>query len=428
MCAGRSPLIDETDPAALASALTSLGAVLAHDDAAAQATAILTRARGLPAADPGVEVLCLNYLSITDPELTDDERIGLLRNSLDVAEAAHEYEGIARAYTNLGELYYRMQRYDALDEHLAQGFAFVREHGFWSHTYNLEVHHALLRMRRGDWAGAESELGQAVSRYQDPGMLILYSLAPLARLHARRGEPGAEADLRRCWQLAQRQRMLLGLGFAATGLLEWAWLEGRPDVARDVMGEWHKHVDRPTAAWLDAEVRRYAVRAGVDLTAYRGTRDPVASPWTLGLRGDWRAAAAAWRALGDDYEAAVELADSGVVDAMVQALRELTEMGARLAAALVRGRLADLGVTSVPRGPIRQTRANPAGLTPRQLDVAYLLADGLTNAEIAERLYLSVRTVDHHVASILLKLEVPNRRRAMSLVRGWFADGDDQRS
>ncbi|HVH22238.1 MAG TPA: helix-turn-helix transcriptional regulator, partial [Pseudonocardia sp.] len=63
------------------------------------------------------------------------------------------------------------------------------------------------------------------------------------------------------------------------------------------------------------------------------------------------------------------------------------------------------------------TRANPAGLTQRQLDVLDLLADGLTNAEIAERLVVSVRTVDSHVAAVLAKLGVRTRREAARLRR-----------
>jgi DNA-binding NarL/FixJ family response regulator len=45
------------------------------------------------------------------------------------------------------------------------------------------------------------------------------------------------------------------------------------------------------------------------------------------------------------------------------------------------------------------------------MDVLGLVVEGFTNAEIAERLFLSARTVDHHVAAILLKLEVESRRQ-----------------
>ena len=96
----------------------------------------------------------------------------------------------------------------------------------------------------------------------------------------------------------------------------------------------------------------------------------------------------------------------------LQGLRLLEELGATAAAALVRARLPALGVARLPRGPHATTRANPAGLTSRQLDVLDLLSDGLTNAEIAARLVLSVRTVDHHVAAIFDKLGVSTRRAA----------------
>jgi DNA-binding NarL/FixJ family response regulator len=66
----------------------------------------------------------------------------------------------------------------------------------------------------------------------------------------------------------------------------------------------------------------------------------------------------------------------------------------------------------VPRGPLAETRANPAGLTARQLEVLALLAEGLTNAEIAARLVVSIRTVDHHVAAVLARLGVDTRRAA----------------
>ncbi len=78
----------------------------------------------------------------------------------------------------------------------------------------------------------------------------------------------------------------------------------------------------------------------------------------------------------------------------------------------VRARLRALGVTRIPRGPAGVTRQNAAGLTSRQVEVLRMLGQHLTNAEIAHRLVVSVRTVDNHVAAVLAKLGVRSRREA----------------
>ena len=78
----------------------------------------------------------------------------------------------------------------------------------------------------------------------------------------------------------------------------------------------------------------------------------------------------------------------------------------------VRRQLRERGARSIPRGPRSPTRRNPAGLTERQVEVLRLVADGLTNAQIADRLVLSVRTVDTHVAAIFSKLDVQSRQDA----------------
>ena len=64
------------------------------------------------------------------------------------------------------------------------------------------------------------------------------------------------------------------------------------------------------------------------------------------------------------------------------------------------------------RRPQPGTLINPAGLTDRQLEILRLVATGLSNAEIAQQMVLSPRTVDHHVSAILGKLGVPTRRDA----------------
>jgi DNA-binding NarL/FixJ family response regulator len=74
-------------------------------------------------------------------------------------------------------------------------------------------------------------------------------------------------------------------------------------------------------------------------------------------------------------------------------------------------------MSAVPARRRSSTLTNPVGLTARQVEVLRLLDDGLTNAELAERLYLSVKTVDHHVSAILTKLDVTKRRDAVRRAR-----------
>ncbi len=146
--------------------------------------------------------------------------------------------------------------------------------------------------------------------------------------------------------------------------------------------------------------------------------DGVAEPWALQLAGDWRGAATAWTALGCPYEAALAMSDAEDEAALRRALEMFQRLEARPAAQRVAQRLRELGVRGVPRGPRPGTRRNAAGLTRRELEVVDLLAEGLRNAAIAERLVLSSRTVDHHVSSILRKLEVGSRGEAVAAAAG----------
>lgn len=404
----RQALSDADSTEARAYAATYHGAVLALAGDPTAAATLDTAARLARTADRlDLVGLGLNYQSMARPDLDVTGRSALLTRSLTLALRHGHHEPAARAYTNLAELLYRHARFDELARCLADGLAFTQDRGFSSHEYNLRVHEALLAMRRGDFATALLQLAALVNRPEDAGMLRVYAEPQHARLLARRDDPTAGPLLMAALERGQRQKSLVGLGYPGTALAELAWLTGRPDVAADVRDAWAEHADRPGAAPLWAEILRYCQRAGVPVPPC-----DAPSPWAAGLAGDWAAAAAGWAALGDPYEQALELAESGEAGPTREALRMLQDLGAPAAARRVRERLRSLGVRSVPRGPQPKTRAHPAGLTARQADVLDLVASGLTNAEIAAKLVLSVRTVDHHVSAILTKLGVASRREA----------------
>ncbi|GAA0958426.1 hypothetical protein GCM10009554_70680 [Kribbella koreensis] len=238
----------------------------------------------------------------------------------------------------------------------------------------LTTLHALIQLRRGDWARAEAALEPLRSHPSDFIRSRVEAVA--ARLLVRRGQPADPKG---------------EPAYVVPVLIEQAFLAGDLERIAALRDEWRALESTPI--W--PELHRYYVRAGLE----PATRH-------------WKQAADEWARLGDTYEQALELARSGETEPTLEALRLLDALDARPAADLVRRRLRKLGLRVIPRGPVPTTRANPIGLTARQADVLTLIAEGLTNAEIAEKLILSVRTVDHHVSAILTRLNVPTRREA----------------
>jgi DNA-binding CsgD family transcriptional regulator/tetratricopeptide (TPR) repeat protein len=393
----------------LARAYTYLAAIMKLTDRLDEAIARARQALELGERTGQQDVVAhsLNYLGYALLDLGDPDGAAHLRRSAAVARAAAHYEYTQRAYTNLVEGLYRLGRFSELDGPLADGLAYAREYGFASHEYNLEAHRCMLLTLRGRWDEAEAGLRRLLAA-DDPGVLASFGLSALGRLLARKGDPAAGALLERAWATATRTNSVQAIALAGIARVESAWLAGDHRAAADLAGVPLERTAGRGAERYHGELLRYLARCGHPVTAPAGCPPEFA----LGIGGDWRGAAALWRSLGAPYEHALELAGSGRQPELLAALATLDGLGAQAAATLARRQLRRLGVTHLPRRPRPRTRANPAGLTDRQLEVLGLLAEGLTNAEIADRLVVSVRTVDHHVAAILAKLNVTSRREA----------------
>ncbi|MFZ1118013.1 MAG: LuxR C-terminal-related transcriptional regulator, partial [Propionibacteriaceae bacterium] len=128
----------------------------------------------------------------------------------------------------------------------------------------------------------------------------------------------------------------------------------------------------------------------------------------------WREAAQVWEEIGCPLWFAQSLGRSPDLDAAREAVDILERIGApAVREALLRTRHAN-GLP-VPRGPRTANRSHDAQLTPRELEVLALVAGGLSNADVSRKLYISEKTVGHHMSSILRKLDQPTRARAVAL-------------
>jgi DNA-binding CsgD family transcriptional regulator len=266
---------------------------------------------------------------------------------------------------------------------------------------------AWLELEEADWDRAAETIGRVLTR--NCTLSSAQANITLGVLRARRGDPDPWTPLDAAARTADATGQLWWTGQVAAAKAEAAWLEGRLDlVQRVTAGPYALALER-CAPWPSAELGWWRRRAGVEEPVPNVARGPFLAQ----LHGAWEQAAVEWEVAGCPYEAALALAE-GDEEAQRRALHELNRLGARPAAAIVAKRLRAAGVRNLPRGPGRASRDSPAALTARENEVLVLLAEGLTNVDIAARLVVSRRTIDHHVAAILRKLDARTRGEAVA--------------
>jgi DNA-binding CsgD family transcriptional regulator len=324
---------------------------------------------------------------------------------LDRAEEAGLEDVVAVTYVILVRTAARLHEYELAEPYVRAGIDYcsTRDYDVW--RYYLLSWQSRILLAHGRWT--EAAQTALICLGEQCPFARAHALVALGLVRARRGDPDVWAPLDEALELALPRGELQWLAAVAIARAEAAWLEGRDDAAIAETECAYDEARRLDASWL-AGLAYWRWRAGAD--------EPIPTvgeePYRREMAGDWATASAGWETMGCPYEAALALIDSDDETVLRRALGELQALGARPAAAVVARRLRERGSLDLPRGQRATTRANPAHLTPRELEVLLLVADGLHNAEIAARLFLSDRTVAHHVSAVLRKLGVPNRVQA----------------
>jgi DNA-binding CsgD family transcriptional regulator/tetratricopeptide (TPR) repeat protein len=355
--------------------------------------------------DEPVAVHALTTIGVAEIFLGRESGWAKVEESLHRAKTAGLSEDASRALINLVEAARDTRRYELVDRYRDEAIANLAERDPDHDLFRRRLLGVLaeIALERGRWEEAARLAAGLLADRRSASLTRASALTVLGRLRARRGDGDPWPLLDEAFALAGPR----GEGQEHCPLYairaEAAWLEG--DMAR-------ARADAELGLslvsfdpWWYGELGFWSWKAGGPAQLPSGS----AEPYVLHSSGRYREAASAWQSIGCPYREALALMETQEEDDLRRALTIFQSLGAGPMARQVVRSLRAMGVRRIPRGPRRDSRRNPAGLTARELDVLALLAEGMRNADIAERLVVSAKTVDHHVSAILRKLAVPTR-------------------
>ena len=332
---------------------------------------------------------------------------GTLHQALDIALAGRHEAEVARAYVNLHASHVAERDWAAAERYFTRGIAYCDDHDIATYSIYARSERTSALERMGRWDEAVAICADLLSTGGPSPNIRLCPLGRLGAIKVRRGEPGAWECLDEAIDYADGAGEPQSIVPVRLARAEALWLEGNladarreAELADDAAGGCDGWDRGAVAVWLR--------RTG----SARPPRGELAAPYQRQLDRDWAGAARLWTDLGCPYEAGMALLGSPDEASLRKALWIFTDLGAPATARLTRQKMRRLAIRSIPAGPRTATREHPLGLTRREREVLDLICARHTNAEIAGKLFISVKTVDHHVSAVLAKLDAPTRRAA----------------
>jgi predicted ATPase/DNA-binding CsgD family transcriptional regulator len=332
----------------------------------------------------------------------------LLQQSLAIALKNSYNEHAARAYTNLGCNSVMLKNYKEAEKFFEEGIRYSEERDLDAWSSYMVSWTARLKLETGHWKEAYNIAETLLKNETQTPIIRIIVLVIAATIKMRRGEEDALRQLMDAKTMASQsmewQRTLPVL----SAILEYEWITGSMiidneflDVVKTkVVGSDTVYGNGEFVFWLKkARKQKLPVKK---MEENYNTDNPISA-----LK-----AAAFWERAGSPYQQALALFETNDENKR-KAIAIVQRLGATAVYERMKFEMRRSGIRNIPRGIRKTTQSNPEFLTDRELDVLRLLQEGLHNKEIAARLFISAKTVDHHISAILYKLEVNSRTKAV---------------
>jgi DNA-binding CsgD family transcriptional regulator/tetratricopeptide (TPR) repeat protein len=316
---------------------------------------------------------------------------------------------MSHGFRQIGSGCGELRRYDQAVPALIEAAAISGEQSHETDRRYVVAWLARCRFDQGQWNEAEILARDGLAGSTSVTYIRFVALNTLGWLRARRGSDDVWPLLDEALEIADAIGHLQRLWPTAIARAEAGWLEGdlQPHVA--LLERSFELANQCRHGIAMGELAVWLRRAECDVALPEG----VTGPFVDWAAGDHLAAAAGFRRMGCPYEAASALADAGDTASLREALATFERLGAAPAADVVTRELRQRGVrVASRRSREAQQTAHPSGLSEREIEVLRLVAAGFTNPQIAAALYISRKTAEHHVSSILVKLGVSSRTEA----------------
>jgi DNA-binding CsgD family transcriptional regulator/tetratricopeptide (TPR) repeat protein len=367
------------------------------------------------AGSPRVEVHANTTVGMCRHWLGDPVGRARIEDAIRLGRESGADEWTARAYNNLGMTHLGSLELGRAAEYFEElvDFTTSRELEAWYIAAVSAL--SSIHLATGRW----EEVDQALSLVLGQRTCIsteVESLIVAATLALRRGDPDSGEMIERILDRIEGSRdHEIAVGGAALAM-EGAWVGVvDPQIAG---GRYTAMLGSPGLAddnWGREMLAFWARR--LDLEPPQGE---IPEPAGLEWEGRISDAADEWERLGYVVEAAITRSLVPSTD-LTSVFSTLSELGADGSARGLRRELQRRGVKGIPRGTRDSTRENPARLTARQAEVLELMTRGLSNAAIADKLYITEKTAGHHVSAILAKMNATSRLEAVAMANsnGW---------